>query len=128
MSIFEDVLEVHYKAENRVEDVRHVETIRRALEKVEAVPEDVTVVLNWDSLAYIAGGLDVEPEYTGHVPRQHVELRPEKIELALDTDAMVFGTESGTSFGVVLDPHAVRYDNSIANQDNVVAIDFTDDY
>ena len=127
MSLFEDVLEVHYNAENRVEGVRHIDTLRKALREIATPPEDATVVLDWGSLAYIAGGLDVEPEVTGHVPREHVELRPEKIELALDTDALVFGQESGMSWGVVLDPHAVRYDNSIADHSKVVAIDFTDE-
>jgi hypothetical protein len=126
MSTFEDLLEVHYNAETRIEGLRHIDTLRQGLDEIAAPSEDVTIVLDWGTLAYIAGGLDVEPEVTGHVPREHVELRPEKIELALDSDALVFGQESGTAWGVLLDSHAVRLDNSIANHDKVVAIDFTD--
>jgi len=127
MSVFEDLLEVHYNAETRIEGLRHIDTLREALDRIAAPPVDVSLILDWGTLSYIAGGLDVEPEVTGHVPREHVELRPEKVELALDTDALVFGQESGTSWAVALDSHAVRYDNTIADHSKVVAIDFTDE-
>lgn len=126
MSLFEDVIEVHYNPENRFEGRRHIDTLRYAMNQVASSPEDVSIVLDWESLDAIAHPLDVEPEVTGHVPRDHVELRPEKVELALDTRALVHGVESGQAFGLVMDPRAVRYSNTISDDKKVVAIDFTD--
>lgn len=126
MSLFEDVIEVHYQSDNRIEGPRHIDTLRTGLRKIATSPEDVSIVLDWDSLDKVAYPLDVEPEVTGHVPRDHVELRPDKIELALETRALVHGVESGQAFGLLMDPRAVTYDNTVTDSKKVVAIDFTD--
>ena len=125
MSLFEDVLEIHYNAENRIEQPTTIEAIEQALDRVAADPEDVSVVLDWDSLDAIAHPLDAKPDVSdAFLPPEHIEQRPEIIELTLDVPVIVLGVEAGQSFGLVMVPRAARYDNSIANHDKVVAIDF----
>jgi hypothetical protein len=126
MSLFEDVVEVQYQSENRIEGPRNIDTLREGLRKIAASPDKVSIILDWDTLDKIAYPLDVEPEVTGHVPRDHVELRPDKIGLALETRAFVHGIETSQPLGLLMDPSAVRYSNSIINEKKVVAIEWTD--
>lgn len=124
MTLFEDPLEIHYNAENRLKDVRHVETLWTALRRVAAPPEDLVVILDWESLHYISDPLDVEIETD--LPAEHLELGPDKIGRKLDTRATIHGVDAGQAFGLVMRPYYVRYDNTIADQEKVLAIDFTD--
>ena len=126
MSLFEDVLEIHYNAKTRIEHAPTIGALKEALDCVAATPGDVSIVLDWDTLNTIAHPLDAEPDVSDtFVPPEHIEQRPEMVELTLDVPVLVHGVEAGQSFGLAMVPHAARYDNSIANHDKVVAIDFT---
>jgi hypothetical protein len=125
MSIFEDLLEVHYNAENQTVQRWDIEALKTALDEVARPPEDVAIILDWDSLVYIADTIDEQLEYDDVVPHEHAEFRPDKIGMALDVRSTIHGVGSDTDFGLVMDPSAVRYDNTIADQSGVVAIEFT---
>jgi hypothetical protein len=75
--------------------------------------------------------LDVEVDTSDFIASpEHVEIEPDRIGKALDTQATIFGATMSKNTGVLLNPRSVRYDNSIADRSGVVAIEFregTDD-
>ena len=126
MSIFEDVLEVHYNAETRVEGPPSADTIRTALNRVAHDPDDVSVVLDWDTAHEIEDQLmHISVDYD--LPESHVETSCDRISTALDTRATVHGTGTGMDFGLVLHPIGINYANEVIAPASVVAIDFTTD-
>lgn len=127
MSFFEDITEIHYNAENRLVGPVELSTLEQAFDRIAYPPIDCTLILEWDTLYDISDQLDVEVPYDGIVSREHVELEPDRIGLALDTKATIFGATTSKRTGIVLNPHCVRYDNTIADQDGVVAIEFQGD-
>jgi hypothetical protein len=126
MSIFEDTLEVWWNATNTVEGPRELDTLGTALSRVSFPPEEVSIVLDWDSAHEISDQLDVTVPLDDQVVREHVELATQRIGLALGVRATIHGVNSGQPYGLVVNPHSVRYDNSIAHAPGVVAIEWTE--
>jgi len=124
MSIFEDPVEIYQDAPRRIDGPEEIETIECALKAVGAPADDVALVLGWDSVHTISDQLDVTVPVADHVVREHVELDTKRIGQALGTKTTVHGIETSGVCGIVMDPSAVRYDNSVVNPDRVVAIDF----
>jgi len=125
MSLFEDVLEVHYDALRRVDGPRTVETIERALDSNIHDRDDLTVVLDWDTAHHIEDGL-MHIDLDLDLPESHVETSCDRIGRAIGGETLFIGTHSEQSFGVALHPIGVNYANEVISPGSVVAIDFTD--
>ena len=125
MSLFEDVLEIHYNAESRVSGGMSLHTLRQAADEVGRPLEDVCIVVTWNALDGIAAPLDeYEFERELHIPKEHIETRTRQVEREFNHELHVHGVESGDDFALVMDPNAVTYANEIIDESGVVAIDF----
>jgi len=76
MSLFEDVLEAHYNATERIEGPRTVETLERAIEENIHDADDLSIVADWHTLHHmehdlmdIELDLDLPEEITARVPK-----------------------------------------------------------
>ena len=125
MSLFEDIIEVHYNANERVEGPRTVGTIERAIDENIHDADDLSVVMDWDTCHYIEDSLmDIELDLD--LPESHLETSTKRIGRAVGGKTIVMGTDSGQSFGLALHPIGVNYNNEVIAPTSVIAIDFTD--
>jgi len=141
MSLFEDVVEVHYQAATHRDHVTgpcEVDTLVEALRAVKATagPDlditqgDAVVILDRRSAETISDQLgdDVHVEFEDPlVPREHLYLAPSRIEQALPGLTQVLTTGSSTRFGLVMDPSCVTYDNEVIDPAGVVGISWVVD-
>jgi len=129
MSLFEDVVEVHYEAATHRDHVTgpcEIDTVVDALQEVTPQHrDDAVVILDRRSAAAISERLgdDVHvPREDPLIPRAHAGLVPKRIERALDDETMVFAEERSSRFGLVMDPSCVTYDNEVIDPAGVVGI------
>jgi hypothetical protein len=127
MTLFEDILEVWHESENRVQGPKELDTLIEAIDENIHDADDVSVVMDWETTHDIADQLDyINVEYDGIVPREHVNLSTDYIGKALGGKTIVMGGDASTTFGIVLHPCGVSYENQILSPGSVVAINFTD--
>jgi len=126
MTLFEDITEIHYNAEKRVTGPKELATLETAFDRIAKPPIDCTLILEWDTLYDISEQLDVEVPEPPHIPAEHVEQEPDRIERALEAKATIFGRLMAKNTGLLMNSHSVRYDNTIADRSGVVAIEFSE--
>lgn len=138
MSIFEDVLEIHYEIGTHRDYVRGACEFDTLLDALRAVDEtapaaisvdalDAVVVIDRASAEEISDNLgdDVYVTLQGeHVDREFVDLVPRRIEQTLPDKAQVHTVNTDTRFGLVMVPHCVTYANTIADPSGVVGIEW----
>jgi len=132
MSLFEDVVEVHYEAATHRDHVTgpcEIDTLVEALQKVAPQHrDDAVVILDRPSAGTISNRLGDEVHVTVSDPlypgqdHSHIDLVPKRIERALGDETMVFAEQSSTRFGLVMDPSCVTYDNEVIDPAGVVGI------
>jgi len=136
MSIFEDVVEVHYNAATHRDHVTgscEIDTVVEALRAVKATagPDldltqgDAVVILDRQSAKTISERLgdDVHIAFEDPlVPRERLYLVPSRIEQVLPGMTQVHTAGSSTRFGLVMDPSCVTYDNEVIDPAGVVGI------
>jgi hypothetical protein len=125
MSLFEDVVEVHYNADKRVSGGISLATLSKAVGRVARPLEDICIVITWNALDGVAAPLE-EYEFDRDllVPKEHIETRTRQVEREFGHEFNVHGVESGEDFAIVMDPSAVNYENDVIDDSGVVAIDF----
>jgi len=124
MSIFEDTVEVWHNASERVEGPREIDTLIQGLQRVAHYHDDVAIVLDWESCHEISAKVDAHVPIPDDALDEHVELTTKRIGRTLGTKATIHGTESNTSFGLILHPIGVNYANEVISPQSVVAVDF----
>jgi len=129
VSLFEDVVEVHYEAATHRDHVTgpcQIDTLVEALQEVTPQHrDDALVILDRQSAGTISDRLGDDVHVTREdplVPREHVYLVPKRIEQALGDETMVLTEGSSTRFGLVMDPSCVTYDNEVIDPAGVVGI------
>lgn len=141
MSIFEDVYEVYYEAGTHRDAVTgpcEADTLLEALHEIDVATGidtdvtqgDVVVVVDRESAEEISDRLGDDVHVTLpdiHVPREHVDLVPSRIEQVLPGKTQLHTVRTSSRFGVALDPSCVTYDNTIINPAGVVGIDWVQD-
>ena len=123
MTIFEDLIEVHYDALTRIDGPRSIQTINRALDTNIHDASDLSVVLDWGTCSQMEEKLmDINLDLD--LPEEHVETSTDRIGIAAEGNPLVHGYESSEAFGIVMHPIGVNYNNDVISPGSVVAIDF----
>jgi len=125
MSLFEDPYEIAQTAMSDVSGSRRINTVRKAVERVQWPENEIVVVMDWESVRVISDSLgdSVSVSVPDHVVREHIELDTQRIEQALPGGVMVMGAD-GSPFGVALYPGAVTLENEPLHENGAVRIEW----